>query len=86
MAKTAIIRARTEPTIKAKAERIFLKLGMTSTEAITLFHTQVGLHEGLPFPVTIPNATTRRTFEESDRGEDIKTFRNIDEMFKDLDS
>ncbi len=86
MAKTAIIRARTEPKIKAEAERVFRKLGMTSTEAITLFYAQVGLRKGLPFPVAIPNAVTRRTFKKSDRGEDIKSFKNVDEMFEDLES
>jgi len=86
MTKTAIIRARTEPKIKANAERIFRKLGMTSTEAITLFYAQVHLHKGLPFPVEIPNAATRATFAKSDRGEDVKTFKNIDEMFEDLES
>jgi len=86
MAKTAIIRARTEPKIKAEAERVFRKLGMTSTEAITMFYAQVRLHKGIPFPVEIPNAATRRTFEKSDRGEDIKTFKNLGEMFEDLES
>ena len=86
MAKTATIRARTEPALKADAERIFRKLGMTSTEAITLFYAQVRLRKGLPFAVEIPNEETRRTFEKSDRGEGIKAFRNLDEMFKDLES
>jgi len=84
--KTAIIRARTEPKIKADAERVFRKLGMTSTEAITIFYTQVGLRKGLPFPVEIPNAVTRKTFEKTDRGEDIKEFAGIEEMFEDLES
>ncbi len=86
MAKTAIIRARTEPKIKAEAERVFRKLGMTSTETIRLFYAQVGLRKGLPFPVVIPNAVTRKTFKKSDRGEDIKAFKNVDEMFEDLES
>ncbi len=86
MAKTATIRARTEPALKADAERIFHKLGMSSSEAITLFYTQVRLRKGLPFTVEIPNEETRQTFEKSDRSEDIKAFRNLDEMFKDLES
>ena len=84
--KTATIRARTEPSLKADAERVFRKLGISSSEAINLFYSQVRLRKGLPFPVEIPNEETRRTFEKSDRGEDVKTFRTLDEMFKDLDS
>jgi DNA-damage-inducible protein J len=82
MAKTAIIRARTEPKIKADAERVFRKLGMTSTEAITMFYAQVRLHNGLPFPVEIPNAVTRQTFEKTDRGEDLHDYPSLDDFFK----
>ena len=84
MAKTAIIRARTEPKIKADAERVFRKLGMTSTEAITMFYTQVRLHNGLPFPVEIPNAVTRQTFEKTDRGEDLHDYPSLDDFFEEM--
>lgn len=40
----------------------------------------------MPFPVRLPNAETRRTFGKTDRGEDRKTFRNMDELIKDLES
>jgi hypothetical protein len=36
--------------------------------------------------VKIPNAVTRETFEKTDRGEDLKTFKSIDEMFEELES
>ena len=49
--KTATIRARTEPGLKADAERVFRKLGISSSEAINLFYSQVRLRKGLPFPV-----------------------------------
>lgn len=86
MAKTATIRARTDEKLKEQVEGIFHKLGMTTTEAINLFYRQVKISKGLPFLVRLPNAETRKTFERSDRGEDIKTFKNIDDLFKDLES
>jgi len=86
MAKTAMIRARTEEKLKEQVEGIFHRLGMTTTEAINLFYRQVKVHRGLPFLVSLPNAETRRTLERSNRGEDIKTFKNIDGLFKDLES
>ncbi|MGH2574156.1 MAG: type II toxin-antitoxin system RelB/DinJ family antitoxin, partial [Ignavibacteria bacterium] len=43
MAKTAMIRARTEPKLKKEVESIFNKLGLNSTEAINLFYKQVRL-------------------------------------------
>lgn len=86
MAKTAMIRARTDEKLKEQVENIFHRLGMTTTEAINLFYRQVKLNRGLPFAVRIPNAETRRTLERSARGEDVKTFTDIEDMFKDLES
>jgi len=82
--KTATIRARSEPRLKADAERVFRKLGISSSEAINLFYSQVRLSKGLPFPVKIPNAVTRETFEKTDRGEDLIECQDIDDMFRKL--
>ena len=38
MAKTAMIRARVEPELKQEAEKVFTTLGLSATEAITLFY------------------------------------------------
>ncbi|MEA2987986.1 MAG: DNA protein [Alphaproteobacteria bacterium] len=60
MARTETIRARVEPALKRGAEAVLKKIGLTPSEAITLFLTQVKLSKGLPFPVQIPNKATRR--------------------------
>ena len=49
MGKSSTIRARIEPELKGKAENIFHQLGLTTTQAITLFYKQVELKRGLPF-------------------------------------
>ena len=49
--KTEMIRARVEPELKCQAEEVFAGLGLSPTEAITLFYRQVTLHHGLPFAV-----------------------------------
>jgi addiction module RelB/DinJ family antitoxin len=46
MAKSSTIRARIEPDLKVKAEHIFQQLGLTTTQAITLFYKQVELKKG----------------------------------------
>ena len=58
MAKTAMIRARVEPELKQEAEKVFTTLGLSPTEAITLFYKQTALHNGLPFALRIPNDET----------------------------
>ena len=84
MSKTETIRARVQPELKDKAEYIFRKLGLTTTQAITLFYKQVELRKGLPFEVAIPNKTTYRTFTNTDAGRDLLVCENADDMFKKL--
>ncbi len=84
MSKTATIRARVEPELKNKAEHVFSKLGLTTTQAITLFYKQVELRNGLPFEVAIPNITTRRTFENTDADRSLVICENADDMFSKL--
>ncbi len=82
MAKTGMIRARTEPGLKSNVERILKKLGMTSTEAINLFYRQIQLRKGLPFDVRIPNKTTLETFKKTDAGIELNTYETLEEFAK----
>ena len=82
MNKTAIIHARVEPRTKKKAEGVLRKLGMSPTEAIRLFYTQICLRGGLPFRVVIPNDLTKDTLDKSAKGQDVEFFDSLDEMFE----
>jgi len=84
MKKSSTIRARMEPDLKDKAEHIFRKLGLSTTQALTLFYKQVELRKGLPFEVAIPNETTLRTFEDTDSGRNMVLCKDVDDMFKKL--
>jgi DNA-damage-inducible protein J len=68
MGKTGYITARVEPKLKARAGRVLAKLGVSTTDAITMFLAQVVLHDGLPFAVRTPNAQTRKAIEELEAG------------------
>jgi DNA-damage-inducible protein J len=81
MSKTEMIRARIEPNLKQDVESIFKKLGLTTTEAISLFYHQVKLWKGLPFEVRIPNPTTIQTFKDTDAGLNLVNCENEEEMF-----
>lgn len=81
MNKSAMIRARVDPVLKDEVEDVFEKLGLSTTQAITLFYQQVRLNQGLPFEVRIPNAVTRQTFAETDAGENIMRAENAEDMF-----
>ncbi|OQY44661.1 MAG: DNA damage-inducible protein [Desulfobacteraceae bacterium 4572_87] len=84
MKKSATIRARMEPDLKDRAEYIFRKLGLSTTQALTLFYRQVELRKGLPFEIAIPNETTHRTFEDTDSGREIVLCKDVDDMFNKL--
>jgi DNA-damage-inducible protein J len=66
--KTATLNVRLEPRLKGQAERVLKALGLSPTEAVTLYYRQIALRRGLPFDVCIPNAETVAALEEAERG------------------
>ena len=85
MSRTVTVRARMTPGLKSEVEMLLAQLGVTTTEAINMFFSQIRLRKGLPFSVEVPNKITRRTFEATDRGDELHTYTNLDEMFEALD-
>ena len=86
MPKTATVTARIHPEVKQAAEAVFGHLGLTASQAITLFYRQVELHGGLPFEVRVPNAVTRESIRQASAGEDLETFDSFDALVADLDA
>ena len=84
MAKTATIRARVEPELKQEAEEVFRILGLSPTEAITLFYRQTALRNGLPFELRIPNDETVAAIRQVRSGEGLTTYTSVEEMRADL--
>ena len=84
MSKTATVRARLKPELKEKAEEILHRLGVNTTQAITMFYRQIELNNGLPFNIVIPNAKTKATFNATDVNEDIVICENAEDMFDKL--
>jgi DNA-damage-inducible protein J len=80
MSKTETIRARVDARLKADAEGVLDKLGLTASEAIRLFYRQVALRKGLPFDVKLPNAETRRAMRELDEGRDITRYEDFNDF------
>ena len=55
MTKTSAITVRLDPQLKKETQAILNELGLTTTQAVSLFFKQVSLNKGLPFAVEIPN-------------------------------
>jgi DNA-damage-inducible protein J len=84
MAKTATISARIDPKLKEKAEEVFQKLGLTSSQAIVLFYKQVEIQNGLPFAVRIPNQDTIEALKQAKERIDLESYDTPKELFDDL--
>lgn len=52
--KTANINVRIEAPLKDEAEAILETLGLSRSQAITLFYKQIVLQKGLPFDIKVP--------------------------------
>ena len=79
-AKTEMIHARVNPKLKKSTEAIFSKIGLSTTEAIRLFLTQVHLHKGLPFPVSTPNQETIDAMRAANEGKGLSEYRSFREL------
>ena len=67
MAKTAVITTRIEPDLKKDVNVIFKKLGLSTTEAVTLFYKMVKKKNGLPFESEMSNRKTKNKPSEDDQ-------------------
>ncbi len=83
--KTAVISARIDPGLKQNTEQIFQELGLTTTQAITLFYKQVALQRGLPFAVKLPNEETQQALAEAKARYNLESFDDTETLFEDLD-
>jgi len=63
--KTAIINARVKPELKTDVEAILSQLGITTTQAITMFFEQVRINKGIPFDLKLPNTETIQAMKEA---------------------
>ncbi len=84
MNKSATIQARIDPRVKQKAQKIFNKLNMSMSEAISIFLTQVSIEKGIPFLIKIPNELTEETLAKSEAGLELHKVSNKKQLFKEL--
>lgn len=84
MAKTAFVRVRVEPDLKAGAEMVLDQLGITPSQAITMLYKYVLREHKWPISTKIPNKKTIKTFKDTDKGVDLNISNSTKEMFNKL--
>ena len=81
MPKDAYISARVDKRLKDRAEKVLSKVGISTTEAVTMLLHQIVLRRGLPFEARIPNEETRAAMAELGAGEGEKFTGSTREVF-----
>jgi len=72
--KTSIINARVKPELKGDVEQILSKLGISTTQAITMYFEQIRLNRGIPFQVQLPNEETQEAMEDARNNQNLEPF------------
>jgi DNA-damage-inducible protein J len=78
MTKTAAITVRLDPQVKKNAQIVLDELGLTTTQAVSLFFKQISLNKGLPFAVEIPNEETIQAIEDGLNRRNVRTFEDAE--------
>lgn len=60
MANAARITARVEPKLRASSARVLERIGVSTSDAITMFLRQVVRRRGIPFDTRVPNTEAAR--------------------------
>ena len=81
MPKDAYINARVDRSLKAKAERVLRRVGVSTTDVVTMLLHQIVLRNGVPFDVRVPNDETRRAMAELDQGAGEEFNGSAEELF-----
>lgn len=84
MSKSAYVGARVDPALKAEVEEICDALGLSLSQAITLFLVQVRQERGLPFQVRLPSPATRRAIEQAQDPGALPGAGSPGELYEDL--
>ena len=79
-----IVKSRIEPALKADAEAILEKLGLSLSDVICLTFRQIVARRGLPFDVKIPNEETIAAIKES-RTMNILRRKSVKKLFDKLE-
>ena len=65
MGLNSTVRARVDGELKEEVEAILSEIGLSTSQAITLFLKRIKHEKGIPFELKVPNATTLQAMKEA---------------------
>ncbi len=81
--KTAFVRTRIDPILKEEVESMLHVWGITTTQAIDMFYSQIKRTRRFPLDLHF-NAETERAIKDAKQGKRVKTYKDSKAMFKAL--
>jgi DNA-damage-inducible protein J len=81
---TTTLNTRIDAKSKEQARKILDCLGLSMSEAISMYFRQIILRRGIPFDIEIPNELTAKTLRDSRKGRGLHKAANVDALFKEL--
>lgn len=83
MKANAVVRARIDENVKARAAAVLETMGLTVSDAFRMLLIKVAAEQKLPFEIHSPKAETVEAMRAADRGEGQR-FESADALFQDL--
>ena len=83
MPSTAMVHVRVDERIKEEASATLATMGLSVSDAVRMMLVRVATEKALPFEVRVPNATTVKAMQSTERKQ-RKRFRSPKELFEDL--
>lgn len=84
MNKSETVRARVNSELKHDVEAVLDSLGLSMSDAIILFMSQIKLNRGIPFDIKLPNRGTKKAMDDADKGGNLHAAKNVDDLFNQL--
>lgn len=84
MNANTVVRARIDRKTKEQATKALAEMGLSVSDYIRMALVHVAHDKAVPFQVQVPNTLTAKTLRKSERGEDVHTARDADDLFEQL--
>jgi len=84
MALDATVRARIDADLKQDVEKILSEIGLSTSQAITMFMKGIRRERGIPMELKIPNELTMQVIEDARNGVNMEEV-TLEEMIKGRD-
>ena len=84
MAIDTVVRARIDAQTKEEATKALEAMGLSISDYIRMALVRVARDKAVPFPVKVPNALTAETLQKSERGEELHSAKDANDLFDKL--